>query len=92
MKYACIFIVIKLLLLCNEIRSFTKVIVPSVYDEWEKHGYPHWIQNSTFQEEYGYSVFLYQKFHPDKPNYISTNRGQEGGVYLRCLNLQKCNI
>lgn len=64
--------------------GFTKVVVPAVFNDWKK-GIPDWFSNNTLQSEYGYTVFLYQKSDPAKPNYISTNRGTEGGVYLRYI-------
>jgi Protein of unknown function (DUF3431) len=63
----------------------TKVVVPAVYREWVNGGPPHWIWNNTFQEEYGYSTFLYQKLNASAPNYISTNRGCENGVYYQYI-------
>ena len=36
-------------------------------------------------EQYGYTTFLYQKLDPNKPNYIATNRGTEGAVFLRYI-------
>jgi hypothetical protein len=64
--------------------NFTKVVVPSVYKEFEKAGYPIWITNTTIQEKLGYSVFLYQKLDSAQPNFIR-NRGTEGAVYLRYI-------
>ena len=32
--------------------------------------------------KHNYSVFLYQKLHPDRPNYIPYNRGGEASVFL----------
>lgn len=61
-----------------------KVIVPSVYKEWEENP-PEWATSDTLQTKYNYSVFIYQKHHPHKPNYIAHNRGTEAGVYLRYI-------
>lgn len=64
--------------------ALTKVIVPATYNEYQ-HGLPDWITNATLRHRYGYSVFLYQKLNSSAPNYIATNRGTEGGVYLRYI-------
>ena len=32
----------------------------------------------------GYSVYLYQRLDPSKPNFVK-NRGTEGGVFLRYI-------
>ena len=63
--------------------SFTKVIVPSVYREWD-HGKPFWT-SVDLQHKFNYSVFVYQKLNASEPNYIDTNRGTEAGVYLRYI-------
>lgn len=59
-------------------------MVPSVYKEWEASP-PQWAVNNSLQAEYNYSLFIYQKHHPHKPNYIARNRGTEAGVYLRYI-------
>lgn len=64
--------------------SFTKVIVPSVYEEFKQHGVPAWVTDPQIMKRFGYSVHLYQKLDPEKPNYIR-NRGTEGAVYLRYI-------
>lgn len=64
--------------------GFTKVLVPSIYDEYEEIGLPQWIMNETLKKELDYTVFLYQKLHPDQPNFMR-NRGTEGGVYLKYI-------
>lgn len=64
--------------------AFTKVLVPSFHKEWIS-GMPDWAINTTIMEEYGYIPFLYQKLYPNQPNFISTNRGGESGVYLRYI-------
>lgn len=61
-----------------------KVIVPSVYKEWGDSP-PNWAVDPAIQEKHDYSVFVYQKLYPDKPNYIALNRGTEGAVYLRYI-------
>lgn len=63
--------------------SFTKVVVPAVYKEWLD-GMPDWARDKSIQEEYGYTVKLYQRLDPEKPNFVK-NRGSEGGVYLRYI-------
>lgn len=65
------------------VTSLTKVVVPSVYLEWNADR-PAWTSES-FQNDYDYSIFLYQKTNSSAPNYIRTNRGAEGGVYLRYI-------
>lgn len=77
-------ICVSLIILCHHCDSFTKVLVPSVYDEWDR-SIPEWISNEEIKQKYGYSVFLYQKKDPTKPNYIATNRGRENGVYYRYI-------
>jgi len=64
--------------------NFTKVIVPSVYDEFDRFGVPAWATDQKLMEQFGYSVHLYQKLAPNGTNYIR-NRGTEGGVYLRYI-------
>jgi hypothetical protein len=46
---------------------------------------PLWMVDSEFQQKKNISVFLYQKLNASQPNFISTNRGTEGGVYLRYI-------
>lgn len=67
----------------NSSRNFSKVIVPSVYREWE-HRIPSWASESE-QQKSNYTVFVYQKLNSSAPNFISTNRGTEAGVYLRYI-------
>lgn len=74
---------VSLCLSCQLVWSFSKVIVPSVYREWD-HGEPIWMREDM-QQKYNYSVFVYQKFNSSEPNYIETNRGTEAGVYLRYI-------
>ncbi len=67
------------------IKPFSKVIVPAVYHDWNEFGPPKWASDPETMAKYGnYSIFLYQKKDPTKPNYIQ-NRGTEGGVYLRYI-------
>ena len=66
-----------------KVESFTKVVVPAVHSEWLG-GMPDWAKKKSIQEEYGYSVFLYQRLDPAKPNFVK-NRGTEGGVYLKYI-------
>lgn len=68
-------------LFCN---AFSKVVVPAVYNEW-RNQMPDWIVNSTIQELYGFSVFLYQKHNKSGINFIAKNRGLEAGVYLKYI-------
>lgn len=65
--------------------SITKVIVPSIYKEFETDQPPQWLVDRDFQKKHGYTVVHYQKFDPRKLHYISANRGTEGGVYLRYI-------
>jgi hypothetical protein len=39
------------------------------------------VTDEAFTASKGYEVFLYQRLHPDKPNYVR-NRGMEGTIYL----------
>jgi hypothetical protein len=64
--------------------NFTKVLVPSVYLEYEKFGIPQWLTNQTVHEKLGYSVFLYQKNDSSQPLFVR-NRGTEGAVFLRYI-------
>jgi hypothetical protein len=64
--------------------NFTKVLVPTVFEEYEKYGLPPWITNATIREKLGYDVFLYQRTNKSAPNYVR-NRGTEGAVYLRYI-------
>ena len=68
----------------HPVYSLTKVVVPSVYKEWDN-GSPDWITDKSIQEKYNFTTFVYQKTDPAKPNYFSTNRGTEGGVYLKYI-------
>ena len=69
--------------------SLTKVIVPSVYREWwdESGAFaaPKWVTDAGIQQQFNYSVFLYQKLHANESNYISSNRGRENGAYYRYI-------
>jgi hypothetical protein len=67
------------------VHSFTKVLVPSVYNEWETQGPPSWYTDKTIQQRHNFTIFLYQKMDPMKSNFIPINRGTEGGVYLRYI-------
>jgi hypothetical protein len=78
----------KLLLLIlstfRNLHAFKKVLVPAVYKEWVN-GLPWWM-NQTVLNTYGVDeTFVYQKLDPKLPNFISTNRGTEAGVYLRYI-------
>ncbi len=73
-----------ILLIIYKVSALSKVIVPAVYKEWHK-GQPEWMYNVTLQTKYNYTTFLYQKLNSSLPNYISTNRGTEAGVYLRYI-------
>jgi hypothetical protein len=64
--------------------AFTKVLVPSVYNEWTNHT-PEWATSAEIMNKYNYSVFLYQKLDPNKPNYIQYNTGREASVYFRYI-------
>jgi hypothetical protein len=82
MKHSAGFVVFILQL--SLLEAFRKVVVPSVYKEWVK-GRPDWATNVTLQQQYGYSVFQYQKLDPAGPHYLPFNRGTESGVYLRYI-------
>jgi hypothetical protein len=43
------------------------------------------MNSSEWMRNYHYSVKLYQKTNPTKPNFIAFNRGTEAGVYLRYI-------
>ena len=78
----CLFLLSCYSLFYNPVLSLSKVIVPSVYKEWEL-GMPDWMTSAKIQQQYGFSTFLYQKLDPNAPNFIAKNRGTEAGVYLR---------
>lgn len=81
-----LFIVICALLMINNSLSFTKVLVPAVYKEYEKDGaVPEWISDQAYLKANNYSVVLYQKLEPDGANYVHRNRGTEGAIYLRYI-------
>lgn len=65
--------------------AFHKVIVPSVYREWEKSGLPGWAKDTENLNKHNISVFNYQKLDPSAPNYLWFNRGTETGVYLKYI-------
>ena len=65
--------------------GFTKVIVPAIYDEYVNRSLPFWISNKTYQEEFNYTVFLYQKLDKSKPLYLPSNRGCENGAYYKYI-------
>lgn len=67
------------------VNSFQKVIVPSVYHEYSDHNFLLRMNSSEWMRNYHYSVKLYQKTNPTKPNFIAFNRGTEAGVYLRYI-------
>jgi hypothetical protein len=70
--------------LWNCVVSFSKVIVPAVFHEWDG-GAPEWMTNQTLKDLFNYSTFLYQKTDPSAPNYIGFNRGCENGAYYRYI-------
>jgi hypothetical protein len=80
----CFLSVLVLLFAAKNVKSFNKVVIPSVYKDW-LNGQPDWVTNSAIQEKYNFSTFIYQKLNSSEPNYISTNLGTEGGVYLRYI-------
>lgn len=59
--------------------TFRKVVVQSVYKETG------WMLDEEVQNQYGFSVFAYQKLDPQAPNYFKHNRGTETGVYLKYI-------
>ena len=67
-----------------DILCFEKVLVPAVYKEWYT-APPAWFKEGIIQKKYGFSTFLYQKLNKNKKNYIETNRGAEGGVFLKYI-------
>lgn len=62
------------------IRALTKVLVPGMLGD--ANTLMPWM-STDLQEKYGYSVFMYQNSHPDKPNYLTSFQGTEGGIHLR---------
>jgi hypothetical protein len=78
-------LVIYILSVLNYASSFTKVVVPSIYHEFEPSKYPAWMMDEEIFQKYNYSVFIYQKKDPNLPNYLSRNRGTEAGVYLNYI-------
>ena len=78
-----IFVVVHFLSMISILNGLTKVIVPAVYKEWNPAA-PYWYQQREHQRM-NYSIFLYQKLHKNKDNYIETNRGAEGAVYLKYI-------
>jgi hypothetical protein len=66
------------------IGAITKVVVPSIYKEFEGKELPDWLTNEATKTKYGYETFLYQRTDPSAPNYVR-NRGTEGSVYLRYI-------
>ena len=77
-----LYIAIWLCLLVSGGVAWTKVIVPSVYKEWDSKK-PEWT-SVEMQKQYNYSIFQYQRLDPTLPNYI-INRGTEGAVYLKYI-------
>jgi len=64
--------------------TLSKVVIPAVYKEWVQNS-PEWVTSTEIQTRHNFTVFLYQKLDPSKPNYLAINRGSEGGVYLRYI-------
>ncbi len=75
-------LILLLLLIALQVIALTKVVVPAVYKEWDQIK-PKWT-SLEIQQQYNFSIFLYQKHNPNAPNYIR-NRGTEAGVYLRYI-------
>lgn len=90
MRKHCIILLLVCFSVCIALSPIHKVVVPSVFKDWSKgewdHGpVPDWVTNKTLHDLYNYSVHLYQKQDPLRPNYIALNRGAEAGVYLRYI-------
>lgn len=66
----------------HESLNFTKVIVPSIYDEFDLHGVPAWYSDPSLAKRFGYTIFRYQRMNASEPNYVR-NRGTEGAIFLR---------
>ena len=70
-------------------QQLSKVVVLSVFQEWwTKNGSftpPAWVVDPDLQKRFNYTVFVYQKVHPNRHNYISTNRGRENGPFYRYI-------
>ena len=74
-----VLLAISLICRLNAAVAFSKVVVPSVYNEWDNYdNHPIWFSNKTLRNENGYDVFLYQKLNSSDPNFVATNRGTEG--------------
>lgn len=83
-------IVCAVFLLFTLVAGFTKVVVPSVFKEWQNgpngtFNPPQWASNATVMAVHNYTVHLYQKLNASASNYISTNRGRENGVFYRYI-------
>lgn len=90
MELYCFVLFLLICTSCVALSPVHKVIVPSVYKdwskgEWDKGTIPDWVTNRTLQQEYNYSVYLYQKQNASRPDFIEINRGAEAGVYLRYI-------
>ena len=82
LRRRCYFVLSLLLVWLTKLHCFSKVLVPAVFREFENEQRPESLYK--FSEKYNYTVFLYQKLHPDQPNYIR-NVGTEGAVYLKYI-------
>lgn len=81
----CVIILFVYLCCLGGTYGLQKVVVPSVYKEWAVEGAPPWATDLRMQSKHNYSVFMYQKLDPNKPNYFPYNRGTETGVYLKYI-------
>ena len=70
---------------CCVILGFEKVVVTSVYKEWQTDGKSSWVTDKEFKKKHGYSVFAYQKLDPNASYYFNHNRGSETGIYLKYI-------
>ena len=73
-----------LIIISPRTSSFTKVVVPAIFHEYDSQ-YPEWVTNETIKQIHNYTVFLYQRREPSQPNYIEHNRGRENAVYYKFI-------
>ena len=69
----------------NTCVGLRKVIVVSLYHEYDDGNFPEWMTSSAIKQQYGYETIVYQKTNSSAPNYVPINRGGEGAVYLRYI-------
>jgi len=64
--------------------SFTKVLVPASYKEFDG-GLPYWVTDNATLSKYNYTVIVYQKRDPSQPHYLAKNRGCENGIIYKYI-------